>query len=262
MRFPLIGLAVVAGTAAQDQFTAIPSDFTSLLPSSVLSRIPSGVLPTQDASSENRDASATSTDSAAGSQVTDAPTFIPPPFSTNPGEWSSIYRSIQSAGFSWPSSAYGPGYGPWGGYGPGNHPHSPPNGDQWGGQNGWGPWGSNSWGPSQWQSNSAWRNGPWTQWWDGSICPGSDWPGWTQGPWSTSAPWTSWTGCTASTTATSVVTTTVSGVQTTATQYGVQVAQADSTEGSSGSAASKGAAPVNTMAPALAVLGGAVAIFF
>lgn len=256
MKYTLLGLAVVAGATAQPQFTNIPSNIASFIPSSVRSFIPSGVLPTPAASSN-----AASTDSAAGSQTTDPP-FIPPPFSTNPGAWSSIYRSIESEGFSWPSSAYGPGQGPWG---PNNHPWGPPGGGRWGGPGGWGPWGSDGWGPSVWQSNSAWRNGPWTQWWGGSVCPGSDWPGWTQGPWSTDAPWTSWAGCTASTTSTSVITTTISGVRTTATQYGVQVAQAAGTGGSSGSATSsvgsQGAAPVKTMAPALAAIGGAVAIF-
>ncbi|KAJ4346721.1 uncharacterized protein N0V89_010653 [Didymosphaeria variabile] len=267
MRYALIGLAVAASTTAQSQFTNLPSNFVSLIPSSALSLIPSGVLPSAAASSDagsNNDASATAsgtTDNgattAADSQTT-APPFIPPPFSTNPGAWSSIYRSIQSNGFSWPSSAYGPGQGPWGGYGGG--PYGP-NGHPWG-PNGWGPWGSNSWGPSAWQSNSAWRNGPWTHWWGGSACPGSDWPGWTQGSWSTDAPWISWAGCSASTTGTSVVTTTISGVQTTATQYGVQVAQAAGTGDTSGnSAGSQGAAPMKTMAPALAAIGGAVAIF-
>ncbi|KAF2448656.1 hypothetical protein P171DRAFT_217322 [Karstenula rhodostoma CBS 690.94] len=285
MRYVLIGLAVAAGTTAQSQFTNIPSDVASLIPSSALSLIPSGVLPTDIASatdanndvfttdgSDNNNSAASATASgtdnsaatAAGSQTTAAP-FIPPPFSTNPGAWSSIYQSIQSDGFSWPSSAYGPGQGPWGGYGGGRDHGGPTNGGRWGGSDGYGPWGSNSWGPSAWQSNSAWRDGPWTQWWGGSACPGSDWPGWTQGPWSTDAPWTSWASCSASTTATSVVTTTVSGVQTTATQYGIQVAQAVGTGGSSGGATdsvgSQGAAPMKTMAPALAALGGAVAIF-
>jgi hypothetical protein len=283
MRYTLIGLAVVAGTTVQSQFTDIPSEAVSLIPSSALSLILSGVLPTDagsatDASNDQAPSAdsgnnAASTDNSnangasattAGSQTT-APPFVPPPFSTNPGEWSSIYRSIQSNGFSWPSSAWGPGQGPWGGsYGPNDHPWGPPNGGHWGGPNGWGPWGSNSWGPSAWQSNSAWRNGPWTQWWGGSACPDSDWPGWTQGSWSTDAPWISWEGCTASTTATSAVTTTVSGVETTATQYGVQVAQAVGTGGSpssgTNSVGSQGAAAMKKMAPALAVLGGAVAI--
>ncbi|KAF9737404.1 hypothetical protein PMIN06_001191 [Paraphaeosphaeria minitans] len=281
MRYSLIGLAVAAGATAQSQFTNIPSDFASPVPSSALSLIPSGVLPTDaapatdanndasatDASDSNSAASATASDSgttAVGSRTTAAP-FIPPPFSTNPGAWSSIYQSIQFSGFSWPSSAYGPGQGPWGGYGGGRGPGGHANGGRWGGANGYGPWGSNSWGPSAWQSNSAWRDGPWTQWWGGSACPDSNWPGWTDGPWSTDAPWTSWAGCSASTTATSVVTTTVSGVQTTATQYGVKVAQATGTGGSSAGASdsvgSQGAAPMKTMAPALAALGGAVAIF-
>ncbi|KAL5372759.1 hypothetical protein DPSP01_013228 [Paraphaeosphaeria sporulosa] len=271
MRKSLISLAVAAGATAQSQFTNIPSDFASLIPSSALSIIPSGVLPTDVASAtdainyasdSSSAASATASDSgttAAGSQTTAAP-FIPPPFSTNPEEWSSIYQSIQSAGFSWPSSAYGPGQDPWVGYGGGH-----PNGGRWGGANGHGPWGSNNWGPSAWQSNSAWHDGPWTRWWGGSACPDSDWPGWTEGPWSTDAPWTGWAGCSASTTATSVVTTTVSGVQTTATQYGVKVVQATGTGGSSAGATdslgSQGAAPMKTMAPALAALGGAVAIF-
>lgn len=264
MRFTLLSVAIAAGATAQAQRTGIPDDFTSLIPTEVRSLIPSGVLPDpNDYTTTAGDADATSTDTPPGSQITNGPTFIPPPFSTNPGAWTSIYRSIQSAGFSWPVSAYGPGAGPWGGYGPGGRGHRPPHGGHWGGSDGWGPWGSNSWGPSDWQSNSAWRSGPWTQWWGGSACPASDWPGWTEGPWSTDAPWTSWAGCTASTTSTNLVTTTVSGIETTATQYGVQVAQADSTGGSgtTGSLGSQGAAPMRTMAPALAAIGGAVAIF-
>lgn len=53
--------------------------------------------------------------------------------------------------------------------------------------------------------------------------------GWTSGPWGTSAPWTSWPGCTASTTASSIITTTVSSsggqvVTTEVTSYGIEVA--------------------------------------
>ncbi|KAF1969767.1 hypothetical protein BU23DRAFT_233683 [Bimuria novae-zelandiae CBS 107.79] len=270
MRYALFGLAVAAGAAASPQNN--PNEVASFVPSGVLptDTSSSDAVATSDSTSSAASGDASATDTTSGSQVTDAPIFIPPPFSTNPGAWSSIYRSIQSAGFSWPSSAYGPGFGPWGGdgpgRGPGNHPGAP-DGDHWGGSSGWGPWGSNSWGPSAWASNSAWRDGPWTQWWGGSRCPGSDWPGWTQGPWSTDAPWTSWKGCTASTTATSVVTTTVSGVQTEATQFGVQVAQADGTASTAGSGSGSGsgsvgaAIPMRTVAPALAAIGGAVAIF-
>jgi hypothetical protein len=220
---------------------------------------------TNAASTDNSSDNGASATTVADFQTT-APPFVPPPFSTNPGAWSFIYRSTQSNSFSSPLSAWVPGQGPWGGsYVLNNHPWGPPNSGHWGGPNGWDPWGSNNWGPSAWQSNSVWRDGPWTQWWGGSACPDSDWPGWTQGPWSNDAPWTSWDGCTASTTATSVVTTTVSGVKVIDTLYGVQVAQALGTRGNSGSVTngvgSQRAASMKAMIPALAALGCTVAMF-
>ncbi|USP72834.1 uncharacterized protein yc1106_00108 [Curvularia clavata] len=159
----------------------------------------------------------------------------PPWASDDPAKWSSIYSSLVSDGkipstltaAPWPTGSYGPGQGPWGpgGFHGGGGPGGP--GRHWGGPDGPGPWGSSNYGPySDWSTRSDWRSGPWTAWWDGDKCPPSDWPGWTAGPWSTSAPWTSWSACTASTTATSVVTNTVSGVVATSTAYGLQVAQA------------------------------------
>jgi hypothetical protein len=191
-------------------------------------------------------------------------------------QWSSAFSSLQSAG-KIPSTvtpppanptAYGPGQGPWGPhFSKGGGPVSggkmgPPGGGPWGGPDGCGPWGSGSWGPfSHWSTDSSWRsNGPWTKWWGGDECPASDWPGWTEGPWSTNAPWTTWSGCTAKTTATSVVTMDASGSQVLSTAYGVQVAQAEAVTGSAAptSVGSAGAGvPVRTAAPVLA-LGAAV----
>lgn len=94
------------------------------------------------------------------------------------------------------------------------------------GPSGAGPWGSSGPPWSGWSTRSDWRNGPWTAWWGGSACPPSDWPGWTAGPWSTNAPWTAWSGCTAKTTAASVVTRTVNGTAQVSTALGLQVAVA------------------------------------
>lgn len=102
----------------------------------------------------------------------------------------------------------------------------------------------------EWTSG-AWSTGPWTSWWNHAsatnnpwACPGATWPGWTSGAWSTAAPWTSWHGCSASTTATSVVTTTDSaGVEETSTSFGVVVkAAADTTSSASAAAATGGVA--------------------
>lgn len=163
------------------------------------------------------------------------------------GTASSAWASYTSAHPNGPSSgdwasftsAYGVSNGPWGSGTPTGSwatyitggPGGPNGGHGWnpgmggpfgaGGRNGgWGPWGS----------SGAWTSGPWTSWWNGNgagNCPASDWPGWTSGSWSASADWTSWKGCTASTTATAVVTGTVSGVPYTSTSFGYQVAQAD-----------------------------------
>lgn len=197
--------------------------------------------------------------------ITEGNIPAPPPWATNSAEWTSVYHSLVSEGkipstatgppWSWPTSGWGPGQGPWGpGFGPGGPGgYRGPGGKPWGGPDGPGPFGPGSWGPwSDWSTRSDWRNGPWTRWWGGSACPGSDWPGWTEGPWSTNAPWTSWAGCTASTTGSSVVTTTVSGTPTTSTQYGVQVAQvAGQTDNSAQSTGL--AVPMRTAVPGLAV---------
>lgn len=86
---------------------------------------------------------------------------------------------------------------------------------------------------------TAWTEGPWTSWWGTSGCPASTWTGWTEGSWSTEAPWTTWSGCQASTTASSVYTTTVtvsgSAMPSTATSYGIKLAQATSGSSSSNS---------------------------
>lgn len=144
---------------------------------------------------------------------------------------------------TWTWSVTKSGYpGPYRPGGPG--PHGP-----WGGPDGPGPFGPGTWGPfSGWSTNSAWRTGPWTAWWGGSACPSSDWAGWTNGPWRTNAPWTSWAGCSGKT-STTVITTTVSGVVSTTTSFGVQVAQvtgSDASTVSAGSGATGSLTPVET----------------
>jgi hypothetical protein len=191
------------------------------------------------------------------------------PTNTDPSDWWSAFNSLKSEGKIPTAVTVSPAHPT--GYGPGQGPitahrsgepssHGPPGRGQWGGPDGCGPWGSGSWGPfSHWATDSSWRsNGPWTNWWGGSACPGSDWPGWTAGPWSTDAPWTTWSGCTASTTATSVVSKSVSGSKVVSTAYGVRVAQASAVTGSPTRVGASGAAvPAQTAAPVLA-LGAAV----
>jgi hypothetical protein len=183
-----------------------------------------------------------------------------------PAPWNSVYNSLVSQGVipstltaaPWPTGSYGPGQGPWVSGGPRGY-HGLGGGRHWGGTDGVGPWGTG--GPwSLWSANSEWRtNGPWTNWWGGSACPGTDWPGWTAGPWGTSPPWTSWAGCTARTTATNVVTTTVSGSALASTAYGIQVAAANAaSSGARGTSVSSdgstaAAAPMRTVGPILAV---------
>ncbi|KAF2857369.1 hypothetical protein K470DRAFT_223510 [Piedraia hortae CBS 480.64] len=122
--------------------------------------------------------------------------------------------SIAGAGTAWggPQGAGHPGWNPGAGLGPFGA----------GMANGWGPWAT--------ISNRPWTSGPWTAWWGTNACPPSTWSGWTSGPWASGAPWTTWSACTASTTATSVITATITtggtqSVQTT-TSFGVKVAQA------------------------------------
>ncbi|KAF1833989.1 hypothetical protein BDW02DRAFT_355390 [Decorospora gaudefroyi] len=115
----------------------------------------------------------------------------PPWASPHHEHWSSMHHSLLSASnppsplpsapFPTQSYTYGPGQGPWGPkhHGGGKH--------HWGGPNGAPPFGTHS---LPWYTNSGWRTGPWTHWWDGTECPASDWPGWTVGPWRTEAPWT------------------------------------------------------------------------
>ena len=180
---------------------------------------------------------------------------------TAPGAaYTSVFNSLQSEGIipstvtaPWPSGTWGPGSGPWG---PGGW-HGGDHSGAW--SSGWGPWGTGNWGPwSDYTTNPSWTtNAPWTQWWDGSACPGTDWPGWTEGPWSTAAPWTTWSGCTASTTSTGTYTTTVSGSQVVSTAYGIQVAAATGTAASASSGSSGAAMPARTAGP---VLGAAAAV--
>jgi hypothetical protein len=82
------------------------------------------------------------------------------------------------------------------------------------------------------------------------VCPPSSWAGWTTGSWSGSElGWTSWTACTATATASSVYTSTISGSVITGTSYGYRVAEAT---GSSTTTASAGAG-----VPAKAMITGA-----
>nr|POE51709.1 hypothetical protein CFP56_25916 [Quercus suber] len=167
--------------------------------------------------------------------------------------------SATSGATSWPSGwstvSGDPFGGPWGGAG-------------WNGADGHGPFGdgaANGWGPWAGQSTGSWTAGPWTSWWGDNACPPSTWPGWTSGSWSTSAPWTSWPGCTATATASSVITTTVTtGGATstiTSTSLGFQIAAVTPSDGSS--TTPNGAMPTNFMmagsaAGAVGVLAGAL----
>lgn len=185
-------------------------------------------------------------------------TFFPSGGSAWPSAWTtnSAWASAVSSWQTQTTGAPGPFGGAWGpnandsnGGGPGG----------WHGGNGVGPFGpggpGNGWGPWSDASTGSWTQGPWTSWWGGSACPPSTWSGWTSGPWGTEAPWTTWSGCSAETTASSVVTTTVTtgsstGVQTT-TNYGIRVAAASDSaaateSGASATGASEGAAAVPT----------------
>jgi len=156
-----------------------------------------------------------------------------------------------TSGGPWPTGTDGWGSwskGPWGTNGP------------WGSNSDWttwttkgGPWKSggwpfgghtSEWGP--WASNGPWQSGPWTAWWGDKDCPGSTWSGWTNGPWGTNAPWTTWTGCTAQTTATNVLTSTISGSAVRITQYGVKVAEATGAAATTGSGTATAAAATSS----------------
>ncbi|KAH7071188.1 hypothetical protein BKA63DRAFT_517498 [Paraphoma chrysanthemicola] len=205
-----------------------------------------------------------------GQSITPTPTttdFWGPPWATtDPAKWSSIYNSLVSEGkipstltqAPWATGGWGPGYGPWGG---GRGPGGPGGPGHWGGPNGPGPWGSSNYGPwSEWSTRTDWRNGPWTAW-NGAECPGSDWPvRWTAGPWSTKAPWTSWSACSARTTATTVVTTTINGSAVVTSAYGLQVAAASASQvGSAGGGVPAATAGVGAAIGA-AILGLAVGL--
>ena len=185
-------------------------------------------------------------------------------------------------GSAWPTawttnSAWSSVVSQWGGF-----PGGPGGPGGWNGAGGWGPFGhggqGHGWGPWASQSSGAWTNGPWTSWWGTDACPASTWSGeyitlshpqnhdtnrdsgWTNGPWGTNAPWTTWSGCTASTTATSVVTNTLTAngttVTTTKTQFGIQVAQATN-GGGNGAAASSSTSPGAAMATNFKMAGSA-----
>ena len=167
--------------------------------------------------------------------------------------------SATSGGTAWPSgwttnTAWASVTSKWGG-GPGGPAGWTPG--QWGpfGQgrpgHGWGPWAS--------ESTGAWTTGAWTSWWGTDDCPASTWSGWTNGPWGTNAPWTTWAGCTATTTATGVVTSTITAngttQVTTSTSFGIQVAQA-----TNGGAASSSTSPGAAMATNMKMVGSAAGV--
>lgn len=151
------------------------------------------------------------------------------PSGPSSGDWSSFTSAYSITKGPWGDGTPTGGWGAyvtgkpggWGGWGMGSGPGG------WDAADGC-PFGDNGWGSGPWVSGGAWTSGAWTSWWDGDKCPGKDWEGWTSGSWSTGAPWTSWTACEAKTTGAKVYTTTINGVPSVATSYGLQLAQAAS----------------------------------